>query len=891
MFGIMLSGSRQTVYVSGEELTSGLNMTDDLDFAEKSIAERTNAVLNKAVVSKNDKAAAEVVADGKIVKYDYSAEGVNVSDISQKDNKISFKVYSNAEGLGKVTIFAKTNDGKIKESTVYTFTMAQNTFLSNDSEDEAWYRAYLHQYEQGLITDAEVEDAYAEFSRRDIIDEGPSAKAASETSAIDSDGGIRLMAASGASTYVKGRLTWTLADGKIMPLKLTRVDLYDKELIGAKHLSTAYTDINGYYSFSFQNPDGFWDFEGGGYDVFIRFYPDSYTFEVARDWLFNNLTYYYIESNVTQNVSTGSTTEYNINVGYNEGNNTNKSFYVAQGLVNAQRFAMNVGGMSSSKKLNVIYPFANATSFCWDSFMGIGQPAFDLWDTLTHEYGHYVEGVMGTYGVDLATIIVQNVNMEHFASEDHIYDKASAGKTFAMELTWSEGWATAFAQIAQQYYKSEYDVLPYFGLSITDYEEYSPDPLESGEGQENAIVAYLWDLYDPYSESEGGDQISLGARAWWNATTQSGTHTFMDFAVKFDAQYPQYRNAAGERMGFFHIAPSDLTVVNAVNATAPPILTWKVNGSAHNPNNRFQVVFYDVNGNQKYITANISSNQANDSIYTYSVTAAQWNAVLANFSGTAIINIAVKGYLTGTPVSGPYISAYKTVSVVLPSKTLTIAKNNRYTEEIVSLNAGEYKEYIVTFVAGGQKLIQTFGPKDSYLELYDSSGVKIAGNSSTDDAGYSLNALITYNVSANTPYKIKVRFYSTSQSGSTRLAIVSAAIYNQYENIYISPTDGSSYSANLTVGRVELLRYTSATTKTLTIQTDSSVDTYLYLIDPRSAEPISSNFSMQSVYNDDGGVNLQAKITKTIDANIPYLIIVAAYNPATSSGSFILKFS
>lgn len=71
---------------------------------------------------------------------------------------------------------------------------------------------------------------------------------------------------------------------------------------------------------------------------------------------------------------------------------------------------------------------------------------------------------------------------------------------------------------------------------------------------------------------------------------------------------------------------------------------------------------------------------------------------------------------------------------------------------------------------------------------------------------------------------------------------------------------------------------------------DASFDTYLYIIDPRSTEPISPNFSKPSCYNDDGAGNLQAKITKTLTANAPYLIIASAYNPSSLSGSYHMGF-
>lgn len=60
----------------------------------------------------------------------------------------------------------------------------------------------------------------------------------------------------------------------------------------------------------------------------------------------------------------------------------------------------------------------------------------------------------------------------------------------------------------------------------------------------------------------------------------------------------------------------------------------------------------------------------------------------------------------------------------------------------------------------------------------------------------------------------------------------------------------------------------------------------LYLIDPRSVEAISSTQSAANVYNDDGNGDLQAKIEKQLEKDIPYLLIVSAHNPNSSSGRF-----
>ncbi len=56
--------------------------------------------------------------------------------------------------------------------------------------------------------------------------------------------------------------------------------------------------------------------------------------------------------------------------------------------------------------------------------------------------------------------------------------------------------------------------------------------------------------------------------------------------------------------------------------------------------------------------------------------------------------------------------------------------------------------------------------------------------SDTDDKGYSLNGLMSYNFVANKEYTIRVHFYSSSTSGDVRLGIISTYYEENYEDFY-----------------------------------------------------------------------------------------------------------
>ncbi len=192
-------------------------------------------------------------------------------------------------------------------------------------------------------------------------------------------------------------------------------------------------------------------------------------------------------------------------------------------------------------------------------------------------------------------------------------------------------------------------------------------------------------------------------------------------------------------------------------------------------------------------------------------------------------------------------------------------------------------DYTVTFTTAGTKLIQTFGDLDTELELYNSNGTLIA---SSDDEGYNTNAFLNLYTPANSTYRIRVKFHRTTTFGWVRLAITPAftvwdtgldsiAKYGDIRNFTGVSCNWHSYAQN---NRTKVITFTPSTTGTYAIELESIFDNYLYVIDPRSSNKIVSDVD----YNDDGGGNLQAKITRKLEKGVPYLIIYSQWNLSAS---------
>lgn len=219
---------------------------------------------------------------------------------------------------------------------------------------------------------------------------------------------------------------------------------------------------------------------------------------------------------------------------------------------------------------------------------------------------------------------------------------------------------------------------------------------------------------------------------------------------------------------------------------------------------------------------------------------------------------------------------------LLPTQSnMYFSSNVKHMERLQYLDAGEVAEYQVTFTTSGSKLLQTFGNKDTKMELYSASGSLLA---SDDDDGYSLNSLIRYYVTAGNTYTIKVYFYSSSNSGETKLSITPAfgalndgvETLETYENIYaITNSTNFTWNTFAQTNYSRVITFKAPSAGEYTFEINSDFDTYIYVIDPRSSKPLIINKD----YNDDSGEGMNPLLTVELSANIPYLIIYSAYNP------------
>ena len=136
--------------------------------------------------------------------------------------------------------------------------------------------------------------------------------------------------------------------------------------------------------------------------------------------------------------------------------------------------------------------------------------------------------------------------------------------------------------------------------------------------------------------------------------------------------------------------------------------------------------------------------------------------------------------------------------------------------------------------------------------------------------------MIRYDCSANVQYKVRVQFYSSTQSGETKLLITpssgalksGSSALNTYEDIYNTSSSNFTFNTFSTAGYVRLLTYTPSEKAYYTVEAQADQATYICVIDPRSTY-LSTSPDLSVVYA--RGEN--AHLSKELAPNIPYLII------------------
>lgn len=660
-----------------------------------------------------------------------------------------------------------------------------------------------------------------------------------------------------AQSTLYGTYGWEDEFGNIHPMRYMLIELY---VDGTKH-STTYTNKDGYYSFTFSHNDTV--------SCYLYARSEGEKVLVRKNTLAGSS---YICVSETVQLTPGSSLPF-----YRFIPNTEveqKAFSVAQALIMGTKYVEAMGKVPPSVTCH--FPKSSDQYSSFFNVVDITLDAWRFWDIILHEYGHRLQHY---YDIE------DNPGGSHYINADQI---SVHGKDKGIKLAWGEGWPTFFGILVTQHFSADLVGVPRVG--DTFYNSFGSSgvwfvDLESilslGEGCEQSIFAVLYDLYDgPGLNTESWDTVSISESILFDAVVNSKAKTFSSFYNYFISNYYSVNDGAiGEILSRYGFASTNLYVSSgSLSYLSTPTFSWTAGGYTSNIFNEFQLVFYNAYNSPILTTATQTSTSC-------TLTKEQWAKVLSSSGNT--FSVAVIAYQNNSPRTGGYYSSQLTCTKpTLQNQTATarMYSSTRYLEKQITLTARQYYEIAVTFDTAGSKIIQTFGMKDTVIEIYSESGTLLVDRNTTDDQGYRLNAFIRYYTNANTTYRIRVKLLSSSEYGTTKLAIAPAyMVWNgglnsitTYNDIY-SITSSTNYTLYDYGTRyyTHMVTYTPPSSGAYTISLESEFDNFLYVIDPRSYELIRSGID----YNDDSN-GLNASITRNLEAGVPYLIITCQYDPS-----------
>lgn len=515
---------------------------------------------------------------------DFEVKHIDQNSLDRKTIDIELSCNLNKE-FCSVLLEVQLSNELILDITVYAYNTLEGVFVSTISYDycEKLFLDYMvaigrltAENKNKIDNDKFINSMECET----IITEGNA-----EIAIAGNEIGLNASSAGSGNTGYVLTLLWQDDKGVYHPAKYLTVEIRDHEAVGNdKLLATLVTNSEGKVSFYFDNPDRFIDFENGGYDIYVDIYVDDGNISIDGYSVttLNNSNYY------LENVSTGST--YSQTYRFTKESDITKSVQIIQAAGTARDFAKTMTG-TQPPKVEILYPVQETETtttsynklssgdfiYLCEETNSHGISMYECWDVIMHEYGHHIEDYKNiTDGFGGPHEITGNLA------------KNRKDKFTGMSLAWSEGWATVFGMVAQNYYLGSLSTIDNVGdadcqLNTSDtIISYESPSVKIGDACELCVGAVLWDLYDNSSDEEH-DIITMSASRWWNITTQSGNKDLSVFADRYIASYyPGVANLLklGKLLSHYGMAPK-FRVGSCYNGNltgTTPYIMWEPGG-------------------------------------------------------------------------------------------------------------------------------------------------------------------------------------------------------------------------------------------------------------------------------------------------------------------------
>ena len=340
-----------------------------------------------------------VSTEESIADFSYSQTGFDVISVcvdEEHDSQlfVELSCASTASNY-QLTVQVVLQSGNTLTASLYAIKNEYGTFISPFSEDDARERYFDYAIASDIMSLEECRAIRNEFAKRCVVEE-ISIKA---PSTLVNGEAMEATSTASQDTYVQGQMRWIDDGGIWHPIRRAMVKIYDEDLLFDTLLTTVYTDDEGYFSYAFDNADGALNLEDGGYDIFIRVYAGD---ENALVKIGDSDEAYYYESNVSENIPTGSTQEYNL--GFGMIGDLGRAFQISQAIITARDYAWQ---MMSEKPSDVTINYPDGDGNCHYysesqhiTITGANRDnssvphSYASWDVIMHEYGHHVQHIV-----------------------------------------------------------------------------------------------------------------------------------------------------------------------------------------------------------------------------------------------------------------------------------------------------------------------------------------------------------------------------------------------------------------------------------------------------------------------------------------------------------------
>ena len=426
------------------------------------------------------------------------------------------------EGKATVAVVAETHDdaGEVRHfarETLYSLVSAERSFAGRGGFMPLQIDALRDRASRHVMTSAEMETerlALTEMHRSSepgapVVMTPPTEQEQALNALIGApaEGAIRLHETRATrldgTITIQGNCQWQDQNGTFHPVFGARIDIYDDDLGPDEFVDNVATDSNGNYSITVNNDDGFLQGDRDIYAQYLTRNPLVITQTTGGDT-------YHAESPTHDETPGGTVITEDFVFPSDPTNDANSVFQAATRI--AAYVASGDAEGAQLPQVDIVWPNGDTLSF-YDGQVKIEQPDRWDWDTVHHEFGHYVQDQLN---------IEDNPGGEHNFG-DCISDKHGDDKSEGNRMAWAEGQATYIGTSGQADANMAALGVPRVGdVLYEDLEDgslsYSLDTQDSnGEGEDNetAVQRLLWDLFDNNSDSR--DAISRSGLSIWNA--------------------------------------------------------------------------------------------------------------------------------------------------------------------------------------------------------------------------------------------------------------------------------------------------------------------------------------------------------------------------------------